>query len=261
MAEQEKNYLDLESTAAQVKKSIEEIVEKLTENVVENKDKIFTLEVDTENIPENFNGALTDDMLDKVKIRLKTVNAISPVEGKLGQMIMSDGNNWIEKSEFYTSLFTTGNSEEDGYTEVRFGPDLIDDPNIHGGPVSRLVLSGNPLSLEDKESSSTIVAEKIEQADAKTFKMVVADTARATFRNSANATFENNINFIADNNGLHFSNNNDWDDIRFTLSDGAKVDFNGNWHGNPKFFVHGNVNFNMDDGCYIDTTDGTEKRY
>ena len=260
MAEQEKNYLDLESTAAQVKKSIEEIVEKLTENVVENKDKIFTLEVNTENIPENFNGALTDDMLDKVKIRLKTVSAISPVEGKLGQMIMSDGNDWIEKSEFYTSLFTTGNAE-DGYTEVRFGPDLIDDPNINGGPVSRLVLSGNPLSLEDKESSSTIVAEKIEQADAKTFKMVVADTARATFRNSANAIFENNINFIADNDGLHFSNNNDWDDIRFTISDGAKVDFNGNWHGNPKFFVHGNVNFNMDDGCYTDPIDGTQKRY
>ena len=48
MAEQEKNYLDLEPTAAQIKKSIEEIVEKLTENVVENKDKIFTLKVDTE---------------------------------------------------------------------------------------------------------------------------------------------------------------------------------------------------------------------
>ena len=261
MAEQEKNYLDLESTAAQVKKSIEEIVEKLTENVVENKDKIFTLEVNTENIPEDFDGAPTDDMLDKVKIRLKTVSAISPVEGKLGQMIMSDGNNWIEKSEFYTSLFTTGNSEEDGYTEVRFGPDLIDDPNIYGRPISRLVLSGNPLSLEDKESSSTIVAEKIEQADAKKFKMVVADTARSTFRNSANAIFENNINFIADNDGLHFSNNNDWDDIRFTISDGAKVDFNGNWHGSPKFFVHGNVNFNMDDGCYTDPIDGTQKRY
>lgn len=261
MAEQEKNYLDLESTAAQVKKSIEEIVEKLTENIVENKDKIFTLEVDTENIPEDFDGALTDDMLDKVKIRLKTVSAISPVEGKFGQMIMSDGNDWIEKSEFYTSLFTTGNSEEGGYTEVRFGPDLIDDPNIHGRPISRLVLSGNPLSLEDKESDSTIETEKIEQADAKTFKMVVADTARATFRNSANAIFKNNINFIADNDGLHFSNNNDWDDIRFTLSDGAKVDFNGNWHGNPKFFVHGNVNFNIDDGCYTDPIDGTQKRY
>ena len=77
MAEQEKNYLDLESTAAQVKKSIEEIVEKLTENVVENKDKIFTLEVDTGNISENFDGMLTDDMLDKVKIRLKTVNEIT----------------------------------------------------------------------------------------------------------------------------------------------------------------------------------------
>lgn len=260
MAEQEKNYLDIESTAAQVKKSIEEIVEKLTENVVENKDKIFTLEVDTQNIPENFDGALTDDMLDKVKIRLKTVSAISPVEGKLGQMIMSDGNDWIEKSEFYTSLFKTGNAEEGGYTEVRFGPDLIDDPNIHERPISRLVLSGNPLSLEDKESSSTIVAEKIEQADAKTFKMVVADTARATFRDSSNTIFKNNINFIADNDGLHFSNNSDWDDIRFTLSDGAKVDFNGNWHGNPKFFVHGDVNFNMDDGCYIDK-DGVEKRY
>ena len=105
MAEQEKNYLDLEPTAAQVKKSIEEIVEKLTENVVENKDKIFTLKVDTGNIPQNFNGALTDDMLDKVKIRLQTVSAISPVEGKIGQMIMSDGNNWIRKSDFYTSFF------------------------------------------------------------------------------------------------------------------------------------------------------------
>ena len=248
MAEQEKNYLDLESTAAQVKKSIEEIVEKLTENVVENKDKIFTLEVNTENIPENFDGALTDDMLDKVKIRLKTVSAISPVEGKLGQMMMSDGNNWIEKSEFYTSLFTTGNSEEDGYTEVRFGPDLIDDPNIHGGPVSRLVLSGNPLSLEDKASSSTIVAEKIEQADAKTFKMVVADTARATFRNSANAIFENNINFIADNDGLHFSNNNDWDDIRFTLSDGAKADITGDNSGSPEVYIHGKCHLNLDRG-------------
>ena len=77
MAEQEKIYLDLEPTAAQVKKSIEEIVEKLTENVVENKDKIFTLEVNTENISENFDGMLTDDMLDKVKIRLKTLNEIT----------------------------------------------------------------------------------------------------------------------------------------------------------------------------------------
>lgn len=259
MAEQEKNYLDLEPTAAQIKKGIEEIVEKLTENVVENKDKIFTLEVDTENIPEDFDGALTDDMLDKVKIRLKTISAISPVEGKLGQMIMSDGNDWIKKSEFYTSLFSYGNSEEGSYTEVRFGPDLIDNPNIYGRPISRLVLSGNPLSLEDKESHSTIVAEKIEQADAKTFKMIIADTARATFRNSANAIFKNNINFIADNDGLHFSNNNDWDDIRFTLSDGAKVDFNGNWHGTPNFFVHGDINFNIDDGCYIDE-DGVKTR-
>ena len=88
--EEDKIYLDLEPTAAQVKKSIEEIVEKLTEDVVENKDKIFTLEVDTENIPEDFNGALTDEILDKVKIRLKTVSAISPVEGKLGQMIMAE---------------------------------------------------------------------------------------------------------------------------------------------------------------------------
>ena len=170
MAEQEKNYLDLEPTAVQIKKSIEEIVEKLTENVVENKDKIFTLKVDTGNIPQNFHGALTDDMLDKVKIRLQTVSAISPVEGKIGQMIMSDGNNWIRKSEFYTSLFSYGNPEEGDYTEVRFGPSLIDDPNIHGRPISRLVLSGNPLSLEDKESDSTIEAEKIEQADEKTFR-------------------------------------------------------------------------------------------
>lgn len=241
MAEQEKNYLDLESTAAQVKKSIEEIVEKLTENVVENKDKIFTLEVDTENIPENFDGALTDDMLDKVKIRLKTVSAISPVEGKLGQMIMSDGNNWIEKSEFYTSLFTTGNSEADGYTEVRFGPDLIDDPNIHGGPVSRLVLSGNPLSLEDKESSSTTVAEKIEQADAKTFKMVIADTARATFRN--------NSNFSVDSNGLHFAaDNSNWRVNRFTLTDGANMDVTGDGSGSPEVYIHGKCHLNLDRG-------------
>lgn len=242
MAEQEKNYLDLEPTAAQIKKSIEEIVEKLTENVVENKDKIFTLKVDTGNIPQNFDGALTDDMLDKVKIRLQTVSAISPVEGKIGQMIMSDGNNWIEKSEFYTSLFTTRNSEEGGYTEVRFGPDLIDNPNIHGRPISRLVLSGNPLSLEDKESHSTIVAEKIEQADAKTFKMIVADTARATFRNSANAIFKNNINFIADNDGLHFSNNNDWDDIRFTLSDEAKADITGT----SQLYLHDDSKLHVD---------------
>jgi hypothetical protein len=267
MAE-EKIYLDLEPTAAQVKKGIEEIVEKLTENVVENKDKIFTLEVDTENIPEDFDGALTDDMLDKVKIRLKTVSAISPVEGKLGQMIMSDGNNWIKKSEFYTSLFSNGNSEEGGYTEVRFGPDLIDNPNINGRPVSRLVLSGNPLSLEDKDSSATLSTTRTEQADAKTFKMVIADTAKAIFRNSANVMFRDNANvtfrddtiFATDSNGIHYSNNEDWDDIRFTLSDGAKVDFNGNWNGKPNFFVHGKINFNMDDGCYIDT-DGTQKRH
>ena len=104
--EEDKIYLDLEPTAEQVKKSIEEIVEKLTEDVVENKDNIFTLEVDTENMPEGFDGALTDEMLDKVKIRLKTVSAISPVKGKLGQMIMSDGDEWIKKSEFYTSLFS-----------------------------------------------------------------------------------------------------------------------------------------------------------
>ena len=249
MAEQEKKYLDLESTAAQVKKSIEEIVEKLTENVVENKDKIFTLEVDTKNIPGNFDGALTDNMLDKVKIRLKTVSAISPVEGKLGQMTMSDGNKWIKKSEFYTSLFSNGNSEEGVYTEVRFGPDLIDNPNINGSPISRLVLSGNPLSLEDKESQSTIKEKKIEQADAKTFKMVVADTARATFRNSSNTIFKNNINFIADNDGLHFSNNNDWNDIRFTLSGGAKTDITGDNSGSPEVYIHGKCHLNLDRGC------------
>ena len=239
--EEDKIYLDLEPTAAQVKKSIEEIVEKLTEDVVENKDKIFTLEVDTENIPQNFNGALTDDMLDKVKIRLKTVSAISPVEGKLGQMIMSDGNNWIRKSEFYTSLFTTGNAEGGDYTEVRFGPDLIDNPNIYGGPISRLVLSGNPLSLEDKESSSTIVAEKIKQADAKTFKMVIANTAKATFRN--------NSNFSVDSNGLHFAaDNSDWRVNRFTLTGGANMDVTGDASGSPQVYIHGKCFLNLDRG-------------
>lgn len=246
MAEQEKNYLDLEPTAAQVKKSIEEIVEKLTENVVENKNKIFTLEVDTGNIPQNFDGALTDDMLDKVKIRLKTVSAISPVEGKNGQMMISDGRNWIRKSELYTSLLTFGNQWEEGaYTEVRFGPDLIYNPNIYGKPISRLVLSGNPLSLRGKESDSTI-----EQADKTTFKMVIAETAKATFKNNsnfsvedtANAIFKNNINFIADNDGLHFSNNNDWNDIRFTLSDGAKADITGT----SQLYLHDDSKLHVD---------------
>lgn len=241
MAEQEKNYLDLEPTAAQVKKSIEEIVEKLTENVVENKDKIFTLKVDTGNIPQNFNGALTDDMLDKVKIRLQTVSAISPVEGKIGQMIMSDGNNWIGKSEFYTSLFTCGNQEEGGYTEVRFGPDLIDDPNIHGRPVSRLVLSGNPLSLEDKESVSTIEAEKIKQADEKTFKMVIAETAKVTFKN--------NSNFSVDSKGLHFAaDNSNWSINRFTLTGGANMDVTGDASGSPQVYIHGKCFLNLDRG-------------
>ena len=257
MAEQEKNYLDLEPTAAQIKKSIEEIVEKLTENVVGNKDKIFTLKVDTGNIPQNFNGALTDDMLDKVKIRLQTVSAISPVEGKIGQMIMSDGNNWIRKSEFYTSLFTTGNSEEGGYTEVRFGPDLIDGPNIQGRPISRLVLSGNPLSLKDKESVSTIEAEKIKQADEKTFKMVIAETAKATFKNNSNfsvedtakATFKNNSNFSVDSNGLHFAaDNSNWSINRFTLTGGANMDVTGDASGSPQVYIHGKCFLHLDSG-------------
>ena len=276
MAEQEKNYLDLESTAAQVKKSIEEIVEKLTENVVENKDKIFTLKVDTGNIPQNFNGALTDDMLDKVKIRLQTVSAISPVEGKIGQMIMSDGNNWIRKSEFYTSLFSYGNPEEGDYTEVRFGPDLIDNPNINNRPISRLVLSGNPLSLKDKDSNAnTPWAIRTERADAKTFKMVIANTAKATFRNSSNVMFrdnanaifrdnanaifrdnaivgfKNNINFTVDNNGLHFSSNNsDWngDNVRVTITDLAKIDVTGDASGSPQVYIHGKCFLNLDRG-------------
>ena len=239
MAEQEKNYLDLKSTAAQVKKSIEEIVEKLTENVVENKDKIFTLEVDTGNIPQNFKGALTDDMLDKVKIRLKTVSAISPVEGKLGQMIMSDGNDWIEKSEFYTSLFTY---PYDDYTEVRFGPDLITNPNIYGGPISRLVLSGNPLSLEDERTGSTT------DVDAKTFKMVIADTAKATFKN--------NSNFSVDSNGLHFAaDGSRWGENRFTLADGANMDVTGNASGSPEVYIHGQCLLDLDNG--YDPSSGT----
>lgn len=272
MAEQEKNYLDLEPTAAQIKKSIEEIVEKLTENVVENKDKIFTLKVDTGNIPQNFDGALTDDMLDKVKIRLQTVSAISPVEGKVGQMIMSDGNNWIKKSEFYTSLFSYDNPEEGGYTEVRFGPDLIDNPNINNRSISRLVLSGNPLSLEDKDSSATLPAIRTEQADAKTFKMVIANTAKATFRNSSNvifrdnanvifrdnaiAGFKNNINFTVDNNGLHFSSSNsDWngDNVRVTITDLAKIDITGSYKNAqgqtyPQIYIHDAAKINIDGG-------------
>lgn len=242
MAEQEKNYLDLEPTAAQIKKSIEEIVEKLTENVVENKDKIFTLEVDTGNIPQNFDGALTDDMLDKVKIRLQTVSAISPVEGKIGQMIMSDGNNWIEKSEFYTSLFsTTENSEEGWYTEVRFGPDLIGNPNIQGRSISRLVLSGNPLSLKDETSNLTVQAERIKQADGKTFKMVIAGTAKATFKN--------NSNFSVDSKGLHFAaDNSNWNVNRFTLTGGANMDVTGDASGSPQVYIHGKCILNLDSG-------------
>ena len=270
--EEDKIYLDLEPTAAQVKKSIEEIVEKLTEDVVENKDKIFTLEVDTENMPKDFNGALTDEMLDKVKIRLKTVSAISPVEGKLGQMIMSGGDEWIKKSEFYTSLFSYGNPEEGGYTEVRFGPDLIGNPNINNKPISRLVLSGNPLSLEDKASSATLPAIRTEQADAKTFKMVIANTAKATFRNSSNvmfrdnanvifrdnaiAGFKNNINFTVDNNGLHFSSNNsDWngDNVRVTITDLAKIDITGSYKDAlkqtyPQIYIHDAAKINIDGG-------------
>ena len=273
--EEDKIYLDLEPTAAQVKKSIEEIVEKLTEDVVENKDKIFTLEVDTENMPKDFDGALTDEILDKVKIRLKTVSAISPVKGKLGQMITSDGDEWIKKSEFYTSLFSNSNSEEGGYTEVRFGPDLIDNPNIKDRPItrpiSRLVLSGNPLSLEDKNSSATLSTIRTEQADAKTFKMVIANTAKATFRNSSNVMFrdnanaifrdnaivgfKNNINFTVDNNGLHFSSDSNWggDSVRVTITDLAKVDITGSYkpafgETYPRVYIHDAANINIDGG-------------
>lgn len=243
MAEQERNYLDVEATAAQVKKGIEEVVDALTANIFENNNKVFTLEVE-----EGLNiGSSEEDLLNGVKIRLKKVSAISPIEINKGEMPIGDGEDWLKKSHLYSSFFPTGDASNGAYTEVRFGPDMITEPNIPypngqiGYSTSRFVISGNPLAIEDETNLSTSMDTRIKANDAKTFKMVIAETAKATF--------EDNSNFSVDSKGLHFAaDNNNWGENRFTLTDGANMDVTGDVSGSPQVYIHGKCFLNLDRG-------------
>lgn len=245
---EEKNYLDIAATAEQVKKSIEEVVEALTSDILENNNKVFTLEVDTENLTE-------DNFLDSVGIKLKTVRAIAPIEVSLGEMPIGDGYNWLKKSYLYSSFFPTGDASNGAYTEVRLGPDMINEPRIPypngqiGYNISRLVLSGNPLAVEDTTSTSTSLDTRIKANDAKTFKLTLAEQANVLFEDSSKVSFKDNSNFSVDSKGLHFAaDNSNWGKNRFTLTDGANMDVTGDVSGSPQVYIHGKCFLNLDRG-------------
>ena len=145
-----KNYLDIAANGNLVKKSIEELCFAISQNPEENSGKYFRLRYDTENEHTN--------ELDRVSIVLEAIKPEMPkINGKLGQILINDGNNWITPSEIFFS------SNE---TETRVGPSLIDTSK------KSFVLNGNPL-FKTKEDGSL--------RDNETFKFSLNDFANVSF--------------------------------------------------------------------------------
>lgn len=262
---EEKNYLDIAATAEQVKKGIEEVVEALTSDILENNGKVFTLEV-----AEDLNEESTaEELLEGVKIRLQMVRAIAPIKVNLGEIPIGDGSDWLRKSYLYSSLFSTSDASNGAYTEVRFGPDIINEPRIPypngqiGYPSSRFVISGNPLAVEDETNISTSSDTRVKANDAKTFKLTLAEQAQAvlednsrfnmagkahlTANGASEVRFSDQACLIADSSGLRFSQDNGWYNGRFIFTN-SKMDINNG----AEVYIHNTAQINIDGGLSRD---------
>lgn len=246
----EKIYLDIEATAAQVKKGIEEVVGAITNNVLENNGKMLSLNVDTNELPES---PTEDELLERVKFVLKEVETKNPtVYGKNNQMIVSDGEYWLKSSPFHYSTFSS--TIDETYDELRFGGDLVYNPYIDGKSISRLSLGGNATCYYKRVSPGSTVEQAIKGQDNKTFKLTVGDTAKALFLDDTYFSITDEAKVYINGTGRLVINGAAAADItdssELFLHDTAKVHIDGGWthQGSPIINIHGNCQLIMDDG-------------
>jgi len=188
-----KNYLDIAANGNLVKKSIEELCFAISQNPEENSGKYFRLRYDTENEHTN--------ELDRVSIVLEAIKPEMPkINGKLGQILINDGNNWITPSEIFFS------SNE---TETRVGPSLIDTSK------KSFILNGNPL-FKTKEDGSL--------RDNETFNFSLNDFANISFGGENLSVLDGNSQLILhDNSKLNLTRNSQiyaHGPVQFHIDDG-----------------------------------------
>lgn len=221
------NYLDLEATAIQVKKGIEEIVGILTDNIRENNNKFIALELDEDGLPDD---PTEDELLERTSLVLKTIEVESseqkPIESALNEMLIGDGNNWTKKSNWFI---------REGVVEGTSFHDQIEstDSFIFG------TKSANP-AISSLIFSDGIDSDLTDFYDSNLFQ--IGEKSNFIIRNKSDVK----IGRIVDSENLSP------DYTRVHIFDGAKVDLDGGRsygkYGSPEVYMHGNVKIHIGDG-------------
>lgn len=251
MAEQERNYLDIEATAAQVKKGIEEVVDALTTDILENNNKFFTLKV-----AEGLNEESTEeDLLNGVKIRLEKLAAQNveynnTISGLLAgnvqaaidelngtrqirvdeyEIPVGNGNNWVYgtgASAMYVNSRLGGYKDADDTSAGRMfaiGPKVNNSTEDH-----------HVIALTDAVG---VTSSTESLSDYSIFQ--IGEKSKCSIRQGADVKFGR-------------VSTNSADKIRLHIFDGAKIDIDGGINkgntGSPQIYIHGNTQINIDDG-------------
>lgn len=233
-----KNYLDIEASGELVKKSIEEICYIISQNGEESNGKYFQFYYDTETAHE--------DPLDAVSIKLVDIEIpefpeipdipeipeIPGINGERGQLLISNGEEWVENSNIYYMPFTT---EEN--TILRLGPDLISNTTEEQRLKNSLIITGNSsASIDEPIWSTEGDSSRLDREDKTTYKMVLSNAAQATFQDKSNTFFGGEALTAID------------EDSRLTLH-GGKLDLTrGSSDEAPEVFIHGDSIIHIDNG-------------
>jgi len=228
MAEQE-NYLNIEATAAQIKKGIEEVVNVLTDNVRDNNNKFLSLELDENGLPDD---PTDDELLNRVKLVLKTIEGSEQktIDAEWNEILVGDGQGWAAGTDWY--------SEE----RELFGNNLIDNAGI---------LYSHVFGTKDTDKEGAITISNSLQHlgsynDGSYISFYDANVLQLGEKSHIIARKGSDIMFGRINTGTNES-------TRIHVFDGAKIDIDGGLkrggNGAPEVFLHGDVKIHIDDGA------------
>ena len=234
MAEQEKNYLDIEATAAQVKKGIEEVVNVLTNNVRDNNNKFLSLELDEDGLPDD---PTDDDLLSRVSLVLKTIETEKPtIESQLNELLIGDGNGWAKTEDIY-------------YLNNIWMGDQIDNTRPDNGAKE---VNGFFLKKKEGEDKTLFIADAFEIPSP---FLTLFPPGESNNKSNVLQIGENSHVLIRDKSDVKIGRvqtDRSSSPTRVHIFDGAKVDIDGGvsrgGNGAPEVFLHGDVKIHIDDG-------------
>lgn len=234
MAEQEKNYLDIEATAAQVKKGIEEVVGILTDNVRENNNKFLSLELDENNLPDD---PTDDDFLSRVSLVLKTIEIENPtIESQLNEILLGDGDDWAKTEDLY-------------YLNNIWIGDQVNNERPDNGAKEA---NGFFLKKKEGEDKTLFIADAFEIPSP---FLGLLPPGESNNKSNVLQIGENSHVLIRDRSDVKIGRvqtNRSSSPTRVHIFDGAKVDIDGGIsrgeNGGPEVYIHGSIQVNIDDG-------------